>query len=208
MKTLKPISRIRLFAALTGLLMFGIIGSAHAISFTTYTNVGDWSAAAGTTVLEDFDDETPGFFTSRDFGDFTGTLFNASGSREPEITSDHKLRLQVGIHTSYTRLDFDYPITALGFDWENTDPTGDDMEIDILGTNWVFGPDGGSGFFGVITTGGAFSYADFSDTLGNGGLLSHGDLDNFRYSPIPEPTTLALAGIGLLGLTYRRRKRA
>ena len=190
-----------------GVLMFGMVGMADAITLTSYTDYTAWQTAAGTTVLEDLNDESPGSFTSRNFGDFTATLYNQYSAHTPSITTDHKLRLQTWNFNSYTELLFDIPITALGFDWWNTDPTGDKIEMNILGTNWIFGPSQSSGFFGVIASGGMFDSAKLGDSVGNGGALTYGDLDNFRYSPIPEPCTMLLLGSGLIGLAGLGRKK-
>lgn len=46
----------------------------------------------------------------------------------------------------------------------------------------------------------------FSDKTGLTGQFSDGVLDNVRLSAVPEPSTLALCGVGLVGLLYRRTR--
>lgn len=187
-----------------GLLLFCMHGQADALTLTTTTNFATWQSATGSTLLEDFSGEANGSFTSRDFGDFTGTLFNPAGTTPSVISNE--IRLQSTNSNSFTRFSFDAPLTAFGLNWRNTDTTGDKIEMNISGNNYIFGSAGSSGFFGVVATGGIFSNIDIGDSAGNGGALSYGYIDNFRYEPIPEPTTMLLFGSGLIGLAGFRRR--
>ena len=161
------------------LVIFNISFS-EAIVFTTYTSYSSWAAAVGSFSTENFN-ETAGTFTSRDFGDFSATLYNRKDSNTPQIVSN-RLQLQTWSCDSYLRFSFDNALTALGFDWQNTDGSSDKIEMTIAGQNWIFGNAGSSGFFGVVATGGTFTYADLGDSAGNGGALANGYLDNFRYT--------------------------
>ena len=186
------------------------IGNANAISFTTYTNQSSWETAVGTFTIEDFNDESNGVFTFRDFGDFTATLYNQNTNNKPQV-NDNEIRLQIWDNQSYTRFSFDNPIRALGFDWRNTDESYDKIEMNVQGNDWIFGPSQSSGFFGIVSTDGMFTSADLGDSVGDGGALGYGYLDNFRYASssatIPEPTTWLLFGTGILGLLgYGRKK--
>ena len=69
------------------------------------------------------------------------------------------------------------------------------------------------GFFGIVATGGeTFSLATIQ-AVPPGGRVSTEGLDNVRVSavgaPVPEPATVALLGLGLVGaavVRYRRRR--
>jgi len=199
-------------------------------NINTYTNQATWEAAVAATItLEDLNDEAPGEFSTRDLGDFTATLTNAYSTRRPgifagsasgNVNGTNFLRLQTRQYYSNTDLNFDFPIFALGFDWRNTDTSGDDMELLIAedGFQYTFGRDRRSGFFGVIRTDGTFSTASLSDTSGDGGVLGYGAIDNIRYAQpgsddgvIPEPSTMIvwslLTALGI-GFGLRRRRKA
>ncbi len=197
-----------LFLSVT--VLFSYAGVANAITYVAYTDYAAWSAAAGVTTTEDFTGEANGSFTYRDFGDFDAQLFNQDRSYLPSILNE-ELRLQRWDQASYLQIVFDYNIQSLGFDWRNTDTTGDSIELIIGADTWDFGPAQSSGFFGLIASGGTFDMIAFSDTFGNGGALASGYIDNIEYAsvsnPVPEPSTYILLGTGIAGLIVWRRKR-
>ncbi|OUR67730.1 hypothetical protein A9Q80_04110 [Cycloclasticus sp. 46_83_sub15_T18] len=187
------------------LLLSLFVASANA-SIVTYTDQAAWLAATGTTSLYDFNSDANGSFTSKDFGPFEAELIN--GSSSPAISSG-ELMLQNYNYASELKVTFDSSLSAFGFDWRNTDPTGDQMELTILGQSFVFGPSQSSGFFGLTSTV-LFDSLGFSDSVGNGGVLSYGYLDNFRtanaVSAVPVPAALLMFGPALLGFFGLRRK--
>lgn len=66
------------------------------------------------------------------------------------------------------------------------------------------------GFYGVdelvfTATQGTYDYASYG--LTNSGDGSYWMMDNFEYSPVPEPSTFLLLGSGLAGLGFYARKR-
>ena len=194
----------------TALLLVPFVSSA---AITTYTNQGNWSAAAGTTSLYDFNSEADGSFTSRDFGDFTGTLMNQYDAITPAITSG-ELQLQRRQYTTDLKITFDSNISSFGFTWGNTDGSSDAMELNVLGQNFIFGPSLSSGFFGIVSTS-LFTEALLSDSVGNGGSLSYGYVDNFQYGdgtgevPIPAAAFMfAPALLGFMGLRRRAKNKA
>jgi hypothetical protein len=190
---------------------------AYATIFSTFTDLAAFQFAAGSLSLEDLGGypNEPVFF--KDLGDFTLTLDNSAIPPEgfyggPVTIIDEALFVQQCCWWSVLQLTFDSPITALGFDWSNTDNT-DSLELIINDLSFVFGPPGQQGFFGVVATEGHFAMAGLSDTTGGGGGLNSGRIDNIRYSnsspsPIPIPGTVGLFGLALLGLVAVRRKKA
>lgn len=184
------------------LLLTPVVSSA---AITTYTNQAAWAAATSATSLYDFNSDANGTFTSKDFGDFTATLINESGGNKPSVNNG-TLQLQEWNSNSALKITFDSTISAFGFNWSNTDPTGDRIEINILGQNFIFGSKG-SGFFGLTSTI-LFSDALIGDSEGNGGALTYAKLDNFQYSvsAVPVPAAAFLFAPALLGFMGLRRK--
>lgn len=185
------------------LLLSPVFASAGIV---TYTDQAAWEAASQATASYDFNSDVNGSFTTKDFGDFEARLIHSQGY-SPAITGG-ELRLQLWNSNSELDITFDSAINAFGFDWRNTDGSGDDIEIIIDGQSITFGPDRQSGFFGIIADD-AFLTASFSDTAGNGGALQYAYLDNFQYgvTSVSAPATLALFGLGLAGIAAGRRRK-
>jgi len=174
----------------------------------TYTDKAAWLAATGSSTLYDFNSDTNGSFTTRDFGDFEATLQNPSGSNKPQIING-ELQLQVWNHTSELDLTFDTTLSSLGFDWRNTDGSNDKIVLNILGESFVFGPSQSSGFFGLTSTV-LFNTLNLGDSFGDGGALANAFIDNLRFSSsvsaVPVPAALFLFAPALLGFLGLRRK--
>lgn len=181
-----------------------------AATLTTYTDQSAFEAATSTSTY-DFNSDANGSFTMKDFGDFTATLQNPYsgifGIYKPSIYN-HTLKLQKKDEASALEISFDSASSAFGFNWKNTDWTGDELEVTILGQNFVFGPNWHSGFFGV-TSDTLFSSALIGDSVGSNDYLFTGTLDNFQYgnvSAVPIPAAAFLFAPAILGFMGLRRK--
>ncbi|QDS94203.1 PEP-CTERM motif protein [Roseimaritima multifibrata] len=197
---LLTIACLAMLVATTGQVQAGVI---------TYTNKAAFQLAAGATAVEDFTG-TSGNAIGFDNGDFSISIVNQNLGYVPVFFGE-ELRLQLWRFDTVTNLTFADPIHAIGFDWRNTDPTNDQIELIIASENFAqtFGPAQQSGFFGIVSTN-AFTVVGLSDTVGNGGALGYGYVDNIEYSSaaaVPEPASLAIFGIGALGLVVFRRRR-
>lgn len=186
-----------------------------------YTNQAAWQAAAGAAGVYDFNsDAAINISLAKDFGPFTverNTAYDldiVEGNQPGNIDGTNFLNYYTRNHSESISVTFDDPISAFAFDWVNTDTSNDRIQLVIGGSTFdVGGP--GRGFFGVVEDTGASLGLPveilFSDTPGNGGHLSRANLDNFRYSTdsvVPEPTSIALWSLGLVGMTLARRRRS
>ena len=187
--------------------------NAHALVYNIYTNFSDFSLAAGTTSVYDFEpDSVGGNYKIHDFGDFS---VNGSDMYLVNIENEatHELHFNSSSYTQDLSLTFHQPIRAFGFDWRNIDNNTDMVRVIFNDILYVLGAKDESGFWGVVASDGEIT-SDmafrFGDTSGGAGWTA-GNLDNIRYSVgtnpmVPEPTTLLLFGFGLLGFAGITRK--
>ena len=193
-----------------------LTASAHS-AVVTYSDRGTWESAAGSVTTEDLNTATVGtsfISTTLDLGDFTvlrtGTGFSgqiASGGAGFNIDGTTFGRVDTGSFIGDLVITFDSAISAFGLDVDawNDSTLRTTVLLDGVTDVPVTTQSGqGSRFFG-FTSDSAFNEVRFVGDVGD----SWG-FDNIAYSSdsgsVPVPATLALFGIGLAGLGYRRRK--
>jgi hypothetical protein len=211
--------KISLFKILIGMLLISFAFRASAVTIDTFTDLGLFEAATASLTLEGFSGEPNGELWNRDFGDFSVSIDQSAKPpggffTRPGILWDEEIQLQTCCWWSVTRTTFDSTISALGFNWRNTDPHyGDNIELLVDGQSFVFGHYASEGFFGIVATDGVFSEVGLSDTTGGSGALYRAYIDNIRYSSgvatVPEPATAWLIVSALLGagVIVRRKKK-
>lgn len=194
-----------------GTLLFA--GSAHAgaLTVTTHTSIGSFDAAAGATTTDTLDDATEQVaFALLDRGDYT--IDPVGGPWEPVLSIEDGADasnvngtrfLEFGILGATPGYDgrfiFHAPITAFGFDYSSIDGN-DEMLFEVDSQTFTAAAPSSSGFFGITTDGG---FTEVRLVAPNGSDFEYAGIDNIVFTP--EPTSLAMLGLGGL-MTIRRRR--
>lgn len=116
-------------------------------------------------------------------------------------------------------IDFSSPVAAFGFYATDIGDFDGTMSLTLTGggttgltiPHTVNGPNGSLLFFGFTDTSQTYTSVAFGNTSGGSDVfgfddMTIGDLQQVQ-ALVPEPSTLALAGLGLLGLCCVRRRR-
>ena len=190
----------------SSLLLVALLASsqAFALTYTEYTDRAAFESAITGAMTEDFNAEAVGGFTTRVFSDFTVTNMDPgpvttsidSGTGDAQVNGTNYLRLySTGDNLNGMDLELAQPVGAIGFDWRNTDGSGDRARMVIIvdGAEFIFGAAQSSGFFGVVATEGAFGTVKFSDTPGNGTALTQLGLDDITYTSSDPVSTARFA---------------
>jgi hypothetical protein len=209
-----PSRRIFLCCLLTVLTASPVSGAV-----STFTSRALWQAATGATSLETFNSfavDTPFHTVPVDVGPFTISMspgaissswnfidvpppafsdFNVDGSNVANIGLED-------LDSAY--LTFDTPITAFGADFAA-------WNDNVLRSNMIVGADviappttigNQVRFFGITSTT-PFTTVEFRGTIESDGF----SIDNVEFTAVPEPSTIALVGLGTLAVFAVKRRR-
>jgi hypothetical protein len=167
--------------------------------------------------LIDFEAQASGSFTSLTIGNVTfSTSSNQVGYIDSAYAGDYNTTGQ-SLKNSYEsnafsslRISFASAVSAFGFNWGASDQPWQLRAYDSgnnLLEGWTMPTTSSSNagdFYGISYAG--ITYA-ILDTTSVGDYIF---VDNFRYAPasvgVPEPTTMLLLGLGLVGLAGFRKR--
>lgn len=202
------ISKIFTWSGLIGVILLSM-GYSESYAYAIYTDRGSWETAVAETLTTDtFSNSinSSGSFITFDSGVISTrsstnvNMVNSSGSYLGQVTGSGTLTW-----------DFPWEMFAMGFDVQSIN-FSTFMSGDFDGTgSQSFSPGALSGstyyngFVGIV------GESNFDTILFSGAGTDMFVVNNLSFNnapTIPEPATLALMGLGLAGIGYRRKKTA
>ncbi len=197
--------RIKMLKAAVAGLVLSVSGFANA-GLITFDNRIDFQNYVSSFQLDDLASVTKGGSSSgQDRGDYSWNM-NSYGC---QTTGDCGDNSSVGFVTGgyvWTygsgAFTFDNAINAFGIDY--TYRYGNDDRITLNGLASQTSPTGG--FFGIVDTTSTFTTVNYT-AQGSGSLFDNVTYGSASVETVPEPTTLAIFALSLMGLAARRFKK-
>lgn len=193
-----------------------ILLSSHVSALTVYTDRAAWESATGSFITENFNNLTPFQFTTglNSVGlidvDVTGPVHENQLGGPSTLNgqfaidrTNHLIGHVLNGGITHPTIIFQNPVYSFAADWRTTLSGGRLIVLEFDGQTIHFDDylsGDGSGFLGVIADN-AFSQVVFGAESTDAEAFG---MDNLSFSPVPEPMTMALLGLG--GLLLRRRK--
>lgn len=207
-KTIKKLAAVCISTA-----VIGVLGTANAAPIF-YTNMATFQTdAANASIIlnmDNLDSHPTGALPSSANGINISTNNNGAVGSASFGSGGNAVEFSTASGGTSITFAFAMPIHAFGidvFDLATVGTTTFTVALSNGGSmNYIFPdtPSGNQRFFGAIDTMAAFT----SVTLTNSDQGDFVELDNVKYGKIPEPGTLALFGLGLIGLGIARRRKA
>ena len=207
------------FMKLAAMSVIGLCAtSAQAVPVVTLSGTDATTTAVAGATTVNFNDYTCGAYTSC-VGDYEIVKGSVSGKHaQPAGTSTPYLTVPYDYGTGSVTLTLGTNADYFGLFWGSLDTYN---TITFLGANGFSASYSGSAIMGLVPNGSwtseyANRYVNFdfgSDTFHTVVLTSNGrafETDNhaFRVANVPEPGTLALLGLGMIGVGLARRREA
>lgn len=150
----------------------------------------------------------PSGYTGAQHSPFTTSQFLGWSEDTPNFNGNGRYGVTVS-------LSFTSPLQFIAFDFLDSDNT-DEYRLFVNGNNVTSFLSNGSSyddsfFFGLADTAGITSVVFSADSTSPGGFTEEFGIDNVRTSTltsIPEPSTIAIFGLALLGLASRHLKKS